>query len=215
MNTTIQLILEQDGDFILVIHRETCRVQHLRLHQLIGSSMTIRSRMKVGILGEPHRGLNSLFFLFRDVISLAGNFLIPWQSTGSADRYTCRTPHFHMHRHHTTRVAQDIWIVCHKKVRHPLAKSHQLLHITPDTCTSSPTSPVPDQHSFSHCDDLRPPLQGGTSTEQPPPTVVWWNLMNPRDNEQNLRSPKSMKITLKVKELLRCLITIWCASSSR
>ena len=30
------------------------------------------------------------------VISLAGN-LISWQSTGSVDRYTCRTPHFLMH----------------------------------------------------------------------------------------------------------------------
>ena len=117
--------------------------------------------------------------------------------------------------HHATRVAQDIWIVCHKKVLHPLAKSHQLLHITPNTCTSSPTSPVPDQPSFSHCDDLRPPLQGGTSTEQPPHTVVQWNLVNPRDNEQNPRSSKSMKITLKVKELLRWHIITWCISLSR
>ena len=39
-------------------------------------------------------------------------------------------------------------------------------------------------------------------------TVVQWNLMNPWDNLQNLRTPHTMKITLHAKDLLRCLITI-------
>ena len=48
-------------------HRETCRVQHLRLRQHTGNTMTIGSRIKVGIPGEPHPGLNSKlkFPLFR------------------------------------------------------------------------------------------------------------------------------------------------------
>ena len=33
--------------------------------------------------------------------------------------------------------------------------------------------------------------------------VVLWNLMNLRDDEQNLRSPKTMRIKLQVKGLLR------------
>ena len=36
----------------------------------------------------------------------------------------------------------------------------------------------------------------------------WWNLMNLRDNTQNLLSLKTMKITLHVKELLRWPSTI-------
>ena len=39
--------------------------------------------------------------------------------------------------------------------------------------------------------------------------------MNPRDSEQNLCSPKFMKITLKVKVLLRWHILPWCISLSR
>ena len=42
--------------------------------------------------------------------------------------------------------------------------------------------------------------------------VVVWNLMSPRGNERNFRSPNIMKITLQEKDLLRCLITIWCTN---
>ena len=70
----IKSILEQDGGLFLRSHRETCGIQHLRLHQLNGNSTTIGSRTKVGILGDPHPGLNSSDFLqFRDVFSLARN----------------------------------------------------------------------------------------------------------------------------------------------
>ena len=44
--------------------------------------------------------------------------------------------------------------------------------------------------------------------------IVQWNL-NPRDNERNLHSPKIMRITLQVKDLLRCLIAVCFTSSSR
>ena len=110
MSTITQFILEQEGNFTLRPG------QHLHLRHRTGSSTTIGSRIKAGILGEPRPGLNSKFFLFTDVISLAEN-VISWQSTGGADRYTCRTPHFLMHSRCTlvsmyraisrTRVAQD------------------------------------------------------------------------------------------------------------
>ena len=110
MSTITQFILEQEGNFTLRPG------QHLHLRHRTGSSTTIGSRIKAGILGEPRPGPNSKFFLFTDVISLAEN-VISWQSTGGADRYTCRTPHFLMHSRCTlvsvyraisrTRVAQD------------------------------------------------------------------------------------------------------------
>ena len=53
-----QLILEQDGDCTL--HPD----QHLRLRPHTGSSTTIGSRIKVGILGELRPGLKSNFLFF-------------------------------------------------------------------------------------------------------------------------------------------------------
>ena len=91
MSTITQLILELDGHFTLQPD------QHLRLRQRTGSSTTIGSRIKVGILGERHPGLNScFFFFFRDAFSLAGN-LNSLAIDGEVDGYTCRTPHFLMH----------------------------------------------------------------------------------------------------------------------
>ena len=55
----IKSILEQDGGLILLSDKETCGIQHLRLHQLNGNSTTIGNRTKVGILGDPHPGLYS------------------------------------------------------------------------------------------------------------------------------------------------------------
>ena len=82
-NTITDLNLVQDGGSTLPPD------QHLRLRHRTGSNMTIGIRIKVGILGEPHPGLNSFFEekMFRDVISLAGN-LISQQSTECVDRYT-------------------------------------------------------------------------------------------------------------------------------
>ena len=56
-NTTTQLILEMDGDFILQPD------QHVRLHPRTGSSTMIGSRIKVGILGDLQPGLNSEIFV--------------------------------------------------------------------------------------------------------------------------------------------------------
>ena len=86
----------------------------------------VASNTFVFIDPEPHPGLNIYYFLLvqRCHFVCQKFFKIHQQSTGSADRYACRTPHFHMHSdctacvvqtHHATRVAQHIWIVCHKK----------------------------------------------------------------------------------------------------
>ena len=56
MSTITQLIPEQDGKFTLQPDRQ------LGLHQRTGSSTTIGSQIRVGILGEPRPGLNSKFF---------------------------------------------------------------------------------------------------------------------------------------------------------
>ena len=103
----IKSMPKQDGGPILRSHRETCRgIQHIRPRQLSGNSTTIGNRTKVGILGDPHPGLNSSDFFSSEMpFSLAGNW-IPWQSTGGVDRYTCRTPHFHMYCHSTNHTAQ-------------------------------------------------------------------------------------------------------------
>ena len=45
--------------------------------------------------------------------------------------------------------------------------------------------------------------------------ILLWNLMNLWDNEQNLCSLKTVRITLQVKDLPRCLITMWCTSLFR
>ena len=50
-------------------------IQHIRPRQISGSSTTIGSRTKVGILGDPHHGLNFSDFLVqrcRFFFSLAG-----------------------------------------------------------------------------------------------------------------------------------------------
>ena len=70
---------KQDGEPILRSHGETCRgIQHIRPRQISGSNTMIGSRTKVGILGDPHPGLNSSDFFFvqrlfacRNVKSLA------------------------------------------------------------------------------------------------------------------------------------------------
>ena len=91
MRTITKLILELDGDFTLQPE------QQLRLGQRAGSSTTIGSRIKVGILGDLQPGLNSNF---SSSFSCSGcrfrfpEISIPWQSTGGVDRYTCHTSHF-------------------------------------------------------------------------------------------------------------------------
>ena len=77
MSTTTQLILELDGDFTLQPD------QQLRLRHRTGSSTTIGSRIKVGILGDRHPGLNSNFSYFSCSSSRfrLPEISIPWQST--------------------------------------------------------------------------------------------------------------------------------------
>ena len=75
----IKSMPKQDGGPILRSHRETCRgIHHIRPRQLSGSSTMIGSQTKVGILGDPHPGLNNsdfivqrCFFACRKVNSLA------------------------------------------------------------------------------------------------------------------------------------------------
>ena len=43
--------------------------------------------------------------------------------------------------------------------------------------------------------------------------VEKWNLMNPQGNERNLLYLQNTKTILQVKDLLRCLVTIWYTSS--
>ena len=62
MSITTQLIPELDGDFTLQPD------QQLRLRQRTGSSTTIGSPIKVGILGDLQPGLNGKFFLRRKVL---------------------------------------------------------------------------------------------------------------------------------------------------
>ena len=97
------------------------------------------------------------------------------------DRYTCRTPYFHMHSHCTVQTTcvpmlKGLKTNCVSKlVIHPRVMFHLALDRTLNTSTSalSPTSPVllssfspnPDllsTHPFVHRAD---PREGGTSTE--------------------------------------------------
>ena len=134
---------------------------------IVATSITIGSRIKVGIFGEPHPGLNFLKNIF-----LLSN------RRSAVDRYTFRTPHFLMHSRCTdcspvctvisrTRVAQD-WSTSFfpHKTLHPLrAMSHFLQH----PCTGTPSPPCSVQRSEEHCHDPRL-LQRGTSAELPPLT---------------------------------------------
>ena len=97
-------------------------------------------------------------------------------SQHSVDRYTCRTPHFHMYNHctdHASRMHVCIGsrLSCVPKIGHPSTR-----HVS--TCASQHTehqhnfsftylssSPNPDllsTHPFIHCED---PRRDGTSTE--------------------------------------------------
>ena len=89
---------------------ETCNIQHIRLHQIIGNSTTIGSRTKVGILGDPHPELNSsdffvqrCFFACQKANSLAID--------GGVKRHTCHTQHFHKYSHCTDHTAQTTCVL--------------------------------------------------------------------------------------------------------
>ena len=87
-------------------HRETCRgIQHIRPCQLSGSSTMIGSRTIVGIVGDPHPGLNSCvfshqrcFFACRKVNSLVIN--------GGCGQIHLPHTTFHMFSHLTDHTAQ-------------------------------------------------------------------------------------------------------------
>ena len=129
-------ILEKDEGLIHRSHRETCRI--LRLHQLNGNR-TIGSRTKV-----------VFFLLFRDTLSffsLASNW-IPWQSTGIVDRYTCRTPHFHMHSHCTEQTTCVPWL----KLKRPKAQDElraKIGHSSTRHVSSCASQYTEHQHKFS------------------------------------------------------------------
>ena len=84
-----------------------CGIQHFPLYQTNGNSTTIGSRTKVGILGDPHPGLNSSgFFSSEMLFRLPESELFLAIDGRGVDRYTCRTPHFHMYSHCTDHTAQ-------------------------------------------------------------------------------------------------------------
>ena len=114
---------------------------------------------------------------------------IPWQPTECIDRYTCRTPHFHMYRHSTDHTAQMTcvngsrsWKAQAKFELRPQNRSfihascftwRLAVHWTPGQSSLSlaslvllsSSSPNPDllsTHPCIHCED---PRQEGTSTE--------------------------------------------------
>ena len=166
-------------------------IQHLRLHQLSENSTTIGSRPKVGILGDPHLGLNSSDF------SVQRCFFACRQSTRCVDRYTCRTPHFHMHSHCTVPLAQWAWgpktnCVPARHVSPYTSQYTEHQHKLSLSLTSpvflSSSSPNPDllsTHPFIHREDAR---QDGTSTEfhsstgyEPKRIVLNRILVNPQN----------------------------------
>ena len=67
-NIIIKSILEQTGGLVLRSHRETCGIQHLRLHQLNEKITRIGSRTKVGIVGDPHPKLISSDFVSSEIL---------------------------------------------------------------------------------------------------------------------------------------------------
>ena len=68
---------KQDGGPILRSHRETCGIQHLRLHQLNGNSTTIGSRTKVGILATLILDRTAVFFFFSEMPFRLAEIRIP------------------------------------------------------------------------------------------------------------------------------------------
>ena len=109
------------------------------------------------------------------------------------DRYTCRTPHFHMYSHSTDHSTDDMcsglkelaglkFELRHQKSLHPRVMFHLAPQSTLNTSTSSlsstssvlhsSTSPTTDllfTRPYTHCKD---PRQDGTSTEYQPLTTV-------------------------------------------
>ena len=99
------------------------------------------------------------------------------------DRYTCPTPHLHMHSHCTVQTTCVPWLKGLQSSRRVVCQKHSLIHascfilrlstLNTSTGSLSPTSPVLLSstsltadllctHPFIHCED---PRRDGTSTE--------------------------------------------------
>ena len=113
---------------ILRSRRETCRgIQHIRPRQLSGNSTTIGNRTEVGILGDPHPGLNSSdFFFVQRCLSRLPEIEFPGNRRGG-----CRQ----MHLPHAT--------FSHVQSLH---KSHS----TDDMCAWLKFEPRPQNRSLIH-----------------------------------------------------------------
>ena len=75
-----------------------------------------------------------------------------------------------------------------------------------------PTMPCKRQSSFT-----KVVAKPKTASEKNSNTIYFCTVESHESTRQRAeyRGPKTKKITLQVKDLLRCLITIWCTSSSR
>ena len=68
-------------------------------------------------------------FLFVQRFFRLPEIWIPWQSTGSVDRYTCRTPHLHhMHSHCTEQTTCVPWLKGPEGSRRIVCQKHSLIH---------------------------------------------------------------------------------------
>ena len=129
-NMIIKSTPKQDGDPTLRSHGKTCRgIQHIRHRQLSGSSTTIGSRTKVGILGDPHPGLNSSDLLVQRC------FFRLLESDFPGNRRGCRQVHL---PHATFSHVQS------------LRRSHN----TDDMCTLAHGFLCAEKHSFVHAPSL-------------------------------------------------------------
>ena len=87
-NMKIKSILEEDGG-LPRSHGETCcGIKHIRPCQISGSNTMIGSATTVGILGDPHPGLNSCDFSVQRCFFACWKFEFP----GSRRKVQTHTP---------------------------------------------------------------------------------------------------------------------------
>ena len=191
-NFIMKSMPKQDGRPILRSHRETvAEFNTFVLVKSVGATRWLEVEQKLEFLAILILDwtaviffVQRLFFACRKVTSMAVDRWV--------DRFTCHTPHFHMHSHSTVQMTCVHWlkgpessrrVVLRETFLHPRVMSHFWCTRTLSTSfpslssTSpvlmSPSSPKPDllsTYPIIHCEDAR---QDGTSTSFHSCTETW------------------------------------------
>ena len=81
-----------------------------------------------GNLRHPHLELNSSDFLVQRCFFACRKYKFSGNRRRGVDRYTCRTPHFHMHSHCTVQTPCAPWLMGPKGSRRIVSQNRSFIH---------------------------------------------------------------------------------------